>query len=304
MTDARDRNAAVVGYTKWLVEYRNTSEVTIKKQLRYLSVFLDWLAHRQHTNALSQLSHDHVETFFLHYSSTHGAASREQMQSMLRLFLRFCFSRGYTRDLSGAIPTLRSFTLTTVPRAIGEEDIRRILGHINRATPAGLRDYAIIQMLREYGVRSKQVRILRLRDVDWRRSEIDFPVMKYGKSVRLPLTPVVGESLLDYLEHGRPPSSDQEIFLSVMPPFGPLRQPAAISNIISRRASAAGVTSHTVGPHSFRHAFATRMLEEGQSLKAIADLLGHRRLQTTFIYTKVDFQSLSVVALEWPEGKS
>ena len=53
--------------------------------------------------------------------------------------------------------------------------------------------------------------------------------------------------------------------------------------------------------HVFRHGFATRMLEQGHSLKAIADVLGHRHLQTTFIYTKVDFNVLKQVALEWPE---
>jgi len=126
--------------------------------------------------------------------------------------------------------------------------------------------------------------------------------MKYGKAVRLPLIPVVGESLLSYLQHGRPPSSRQEVFLSAMPPFGPIQAPT-VTAIITRRASAAGITPHTAGPHRFRHAFAVRMLKEGQPLKAIADLLGHRRLQTTFIYTKVDFQSLSAVPLEWPEDR-
>lgn len=303
MKDAQDKNELLVEYSKWLVEYRNVCEVTKQKHLRYLAVFLEWLARGRCADALSGLSHDQVETFFLHYSSTRGGASRAQMQAVLRVFLRFCFSKGHTRDLSGAVPTLRSFTLATVPRATSEEDIRRILAQINRATPAGLRDYAMIQMFLGYGVRSKQVRTLRLSDIDWKRSEIRFPVMKYGKAVHLPLTAVVGESLLDYLQHGRPTSSEREIFLSVMPPFGPI-QASTISNIVTRHANAAGIAPHTAGPHRFRHAFATRMLKEGQSLKAIADLLGHRRLQTTFIYTKVDFQSLSAVPLEWPEGRS
>ena len=52
-----------------------------------------------------------------------------------------------------------------------------------------------------------------------------------------------------------------------------------------------------------RHAFATRMLQQKHSLKAIADMLGHRFIKTTFTYTKVDFQNLNQVALEWPEEK-
>jgi len=55
------------------------------------------------------------------------------------------------------------------------------------------------------------------------------------------------------------------------------------------------------GSHAFRHGFATRMVAQGHSLKAVADVLGHRHLSTTFLYTKVDFQALKQVALDWPE---
>jgi site-specific recombinase XerD len=62
----------------------------------------------------------------------------------------------------------------------------------------------------------------------------------------------------------------------------------------------AGVSQPT-GPHAFRHGFATRMLRHGQSMKTIADLLGHRNINSTFIYTKVDFQALVQLPLDWPE---
>lgn len=54
------------------------------------------------------------------------------------------------------------------------------------------------------------------------------------------------------------------------------------------------------GSHAFRHGFATRMVNKGHSLKEVADVLGHRHLSTTFIYTKVDFNALQQVALDWP----
>ena len=63
----------------------------------------------------------------------------------------------------------------------------------------------------------------------------------------------------------------------------------------------AGITSTAAGSHVFRHCFASRMLEQGHSLKSIADMIGHRCIHNTFIYTKVDFQALNPVALEWPE---
>jgi integrase/recombinase XerD len=64
---------------------------------------------------------------------------------------------------------------------------------------------------------------------------------------------------------------------------------------------AAGLDVPSKGAHVFRHGFATRMVGKGHTLKEVADVLGHRHLSTTFIYTKVDFNALKQVALDWPE---
>jgi len=74
--------------------------------------------------------------------------------------------------------------------------------------------------------------------------------------------------------------------------------------MVERRIRAAGIELCSKGAHAFRHCFATRMLHKGHSLKAVADVLGHRHLGTTFIYTKVDFNALKQVALEWPQEVS
>ena len=75
---------------------------------------------------------------------------------------------------------------------------------------------------------------------------------------------------------------------------------STLSSIVSRHIHAAGINCHSKGAHVFRHSFATRMLQKGHSLKEIADVLGHRHLGTTFIYTKVDFNALKQVGLVWP----
>jgi site-specific recombinase XerD len=77
-----------------------------------------------------------------------------------------------------------------------------------------------------------------------------------------------------------------------------------LSLIVNRCLQAAGIELPSKGAHAFRHGFASRMLQQGHSLKAIADVLGHRRLGTTFLYTKVDFKALNQVALPWPEEVS
>jgi integrase len=227
------------------------------------------------------------------------------MQSALRTFVRLCFCRGYlAQPLDGAVPTLRTYKLASAPRGLTDGQAQQVLEHIDRQTASGRRDYAILQLLYTYGVRGGQVRALCLEDVHWAENQIFFRASKHGKHSRLPLTPDVGESLLDYLQHARPAAGYSQVFLTCRAPYHPLPKSNTLSQIVRDRMQAAGVHLPSRGAHVFRHSFAARMLRQGHDLKAIADVLGHRHLGTTFIYAKVDFATLEQVALEWPEEVS
>ena len=287
-------------YIKWLKDYHNSAPGTLMLRKQYLGQFLDWLGAGSIT--LLTLSADQIETFFLNYCRDHGRAARRSMQATLRTFFRFCFSQGYTlRELAEIVPTLRAYKLDKIPRGINEEDAQRLLSTMNRNSNTAKRDYAITQLLYTYGIRGGQLRALRLKDIDWQQSQIRFAALKHGKDILQPLTDEVGESLLDYLQHARPESSYAEVFLTLRAPYRPLRYSTTLSEIIARRMRTAGITAPTYGAHAFRHRFASRMLGHGHSLKSIADMIGHRCIQSTFIYTKVDFQALNQVAIDWPE---
>jgi integrase len=267
-----------------------------------MTQFLQWLGPEATPEGLFRLTAERIETFFLRYAQNMGRSGRHSMQSALRSFLRFCLHQGYIkRPLDLAVPTLRTYKLATVPRGLSDTEAQQVLRCIHRDSHAGRRDYAIVQLLYTYGVRGGQLRGLRLEDIDWVKNQILFKASKHGKDSRLPLTAEVGESLLDYLQHARLSSSYPHVFLTCRAPYHPLAHSSSVSAIVERHIRAAGVEISSKGTHVFRHCFATRMLHQGHSLKAIADLLGHRHLGTTFIYTKVDFNALKQVALEWPQ---
>jgi integrase len=188
-----------------------------------------------------------------------------------------------------------------VPRGWSEAQAQEILEAVECRSPVGLRDYAILLLLYTFGVRSGQVRALRLDDIHWSDNRIRFRAMKNGKDVWLPLTEAVGEALLGYLQQGRPVCACPQVFLTARAPYRPLRRSGNVAQIVRLYVHKAGIDAPRRGAHAFRHGFATRMLRQGHSLKAIADVLGHRRLSTTFLYTKVDFDRLEEVALAWPE---
>lgn len=288
-------------YLEYLKCERNLAQCTIQVHRRYLSPFLEDLGTDAVPERLGYLSPERVQLFLAKHARAGLQPISRHTQAALRGFFRFCAQQGYVKhDLAQAVPCLRTYKLSGIPRAVSEEDAQKVLLCIDRTTPTGRRDAAIIQLLYTYGVRGCQLRALKLQDIEWKRGRIRFSGSKGGKEVVEPLTDEVGEPLLQYLRHGRPKAPYPEVFLTARAPFLPLGNPSVLSTLVRRRIRQAEISGPVRGSHAFRHAFASRMLKRGQSLKTIADLLGHRHINTTFIYTKADLDTLKQLPLDWP----
>ena len=292
-------------HIRWLYEHRHLNARTVEKRVRYVGSLLDWLgANDTPPYKLAALTPHRLQDFLLQRGGIPGSAKAVEVACTLRVFLAFCFGRGYLdRNLSAAIPCFRRYKLSTVPRGIDDETARRLLDSIDRQNPVGLRDYAIIQLLYTYGVRAEQVSTLRLEDIQWSAGRIRFPPIKCGKTVIDPLTGDAGDSLLAYLRHGRAASLHPEVFLIDRAPWTPITR-ALVPWIVCNRIRKAGLAVPVPGARAFRHRFATKMLAEGHRLKFIADMLGHRNIASASVYAKVDFPMLEQAALEWPGEES
>jgi integrase/recombinase XerD len=289
-------------YLKWLRHYQHAADGTLEVRAHSITRFLQWLGPQAAAQGLESLTPERIETFFLSYAQAMGRSARRSMQSALRTFLRFCLHQGYVQHpLDRAVPILRTYKLSTVPRGLSEVQAQKVVDSVDCSTITGLRDYAILQLLHTYGVRGGQVRALRMEDIRWADNQILFRASKNGKDSLLPLSAEVGQSLLDYLRQARPRCSYPQVFITCRAPYHSLPHSSSLSAIVDRYIRAAGINVPSRGAHVFRHGFATRMVNKGHSLKAVADVLGHRHLSTTFIYTKVDFNALKQVALDWPE---
>jgi integrase/recombinase XerD len=289
-------------YLQWMHDYRHVTTGTLEVRRHSISEFLKWLGLKATYQGLAELTPEVIEQFFLSYAETTGPSARRSMQAALRTFLRFCLQKGVIQHpLDKAVPTLHTYKLATVPRGLSHEQALKVLHSVNRKTPVGRRDYAILQLLYTYGVRGGQVRALQLTDIQWSKNQILFKALKHGKDSLLPLTEDVGKSLLDYLKKARPDCTCPEVFLTSRAPYHRLVRSNALSAIVCRYIIKSHVKVTSKGPHALRHCFATRMVQAGHPLKSVADVLGHRCLSTTFIYTKIDFNALKQVALEWPQ---
>lgn len=296
-----DSSDMILGeYQDWLTDYKGVAPTTLEKRSFYLKVFLERMEAAE-VALVEGLTGEPIQKLFLEYAQGKGGGARRSMQSTLRTFFRFCVAKDYLRDdLSTAIPSLRTYRLNKVPGGIEDDKLQKVMSEINQETRSGMRDAAILEILYNYGCRGGQVRGLCLEDIDWRSSQIRFAPLKNGKEIVVPLSHQVGEKLLVYLEKARPHSRCREVFLTINAPHHRLEH-NSLSAVVRRRFKASGIKAARMGTHVFRHSFATRLLAQGESLKTIADLLGHRDLQTTTQYTLVDFQALGKVAMDWGE---
>lgn len=156
-------------------------------------------------------------------------------------------------------------------------------------------------LLATYGVRIAQVKELTLEDIKWREGIITFDSIKSSKKLSFPLRENVASAILEYIKKDRMDVSFEKVFLKSKGPKKPFSSSNNLSNSIRAHYKRAGVKSEVKGAHAIRHAFATRLMEDRVPIKTISDLLGHRVLDSTFVYTKVDIERLRMLVHDWPE---
>jgi integrase len=242
-----------------------------------------------------------VDQYMKDRAATLRRTGLKSVANTLRSFLRWLHTSGQTeRDLSAVLIGPSLYAFEGIPSALKWRDVERVLDTLRQdSTREGVRDYAIWMLLSRYGLRSREIRMLRLDDIDWNKEVIRIRHTKTGTTSYLPLLPEVGEAILRYLEKCRPKVSYREIFIRHIAPRQPCKR---IYQVVRRRLDAVGVvTSGRRGPHALRHARAVKMLSARMSLKQIGDVLGHQHSSSTMIYLKLATDELRKIALDIPK---
>lgn len=233
------------------------------------------------------------------------AGTAQVIASSLRCYVRFLQLNSLGgENLVEAVPRIPQWKLAHVPTVMTEEQLRCFLSSFEQSTSRGLRDYAMALCMLELGLRAGEVAQLCLDDIDWREATIRIASGKTGRSRLLPLPPRVGQAVAAYMRYGRPRVAERRLFLRYTVPVGTPIGPGMVQGAMCRAYARAGMGTQWTGTHILRHTAATRMHQKGVTLKEVADVLGHRCIDTTAIYMKVNLPLLETVALPWPEVKS
>lgn len=293
-----DSGPLLTAYEHYLSVVAGLSPATCNQYLHQVRKFLSALP--TETNGSVRLSLSSALTFVDPVSGSRRA--RSGRACAIRSLLRFLNFKGLASPSS-----VRSILVPsrhpdrTLPVGLTEAEIDRIFREWPEATPAQRRNRVILLLLARLGLRGGEVCNLRLGDIDWVRGEIRIGEGKTRRERRYPMSQEIGDALSSYLLNDRPQTSTKEVFVCHRPPFEPLSKHHYLTRIIRRDLQSLGIRDHG-GSHLFRHATATRLVCSGASFKQVSDLLGHQSVGSTFIYAKLDLETLLSVALPWPGG--
>jgi len=248
------------------------------------------------------LSCGDVAEFIASMSERVSAASMRTVGSALRSFFRYLRVAALCdQPLEAAVPVIACWRLSALPRSLSDDQLARVLASLETCRPYGLRDRAIVLSLVTLGLRPGEAASLCLDDIDWREGTVWLRQRKTRRGAVLPLPREAGGAIAAYLREERPACAERRVFVQHRGRGrGRPLSPGAVSEVVARALRRAHVDAPIAGAYVFRHTVASRMVQRGASLKEVADVLGHRSLDSAAVYAKLDLPALREVALPWP----
>ena len=284
------------GFTVYMRIERGLSPVTIATREERMRWFFASLPSR--VRSVGDVTIGHIDTYL--EREAHRGWSRGSLHALgssIRSFFRYAAQQGWcSSSVALGIDLPRLYALGDVPKAPSIDEVNKLL----EASSAGndlvtIRDHAILSLLIHYGLRRGEVERLTLDDIDWVAETLHVMRPKLRRPQCYPLWAPVGEAILRYLQQARPRCAERAVFLIMKAPHRPLSG-ASIGAMVAMRLTRQGVKLSRVGAHCLRHACAAQLMDAGFTLKQIGDHLGHRSMNSTRIYTKIDIQGLRQVA--------
>jgi integrase len=260
---------------------------------------LTWLPERGVTDVRRLCASD-VSAAVVFLGGSYRPASTRTVLTALRVLCRFLEESGRCVGLARAVPVASTRRIRAVS-VLSAEEVETLVGSPIPATPAGRRDRAILLLAARTGLRPRDIAGLRLRDIDWRYSQITLTQHKTGTVLSLPLLADVGAAIADYLVHARPHSDDDHVFLRSQAPH------VAISSSDLYHVSECALARTNLAPRGdmgrgmrvLRASLATRMLESDTPLAVISGALGHRGIDSAKHYLATDEKRMRQCCLDF-----
>lgn len=295
-------DSAIISAFSDKMQTADNSEATKKVRTNHLKRFYEFLESR-HLRSVHELSAQIISEFAMTLYGDSPVYNKHRLAT-LRHYFRFLHRSGFlAHDWSDSVPKVTVASNRNVPALWEKADLEKLLKSVDRGNPVGKRNYAIILLVVQLGLRISDVSYLRLDSLKWERSEIELVQHKTRNRIVQPMPKDVGWAIIDYIRYSRPKVDKPFVFLTANAPYTQLT-PVSIGSILDRQMVRCGIQKKpgiTSGMHSLRHALARRLLEDGTPLSTVADVMGHAECNSTAPYLKVDIDGLRTCALSLGE---
>ena len=280
-------------------DYLDSSELSFSTINHYKCIskaFLDYFTQRNipsETLITMDICNSYLKTL-----AGYGFKTIEQKVCGIRHFLRFLYSsKKITVNFAEEIHIPNIPKGAKLPSVWQEDELKALLAAIDRNSPIGKRDYAMIVLACVLGLRIGDIKNLRFNNFNWENKKLSIIQHKTHKPLTLPIPDAIGWAVIDYIQNGRPSYHETNIiFLKHMPPFAPISHDNHMGNLIKGYMRKAGIDQRRKkhsGFHSLRHSVGSMLLEMETPLPVITNILGHSDPNVTAVYLKTDLQKLA-----------
>lgn len=283
-----------------LEEFKNLSPLTISSKRVTITSLMNYLGDNN-INDFHFCKQNHVTSYLISISDL-SSSTLSGRSFILRHFFNYLYRKKLTL-FSGEqlFPVIFTDKRERILSFYSIEEIKKVISTVDRSTLYGKRDFAVILLAAELGIRSGDIVRLKLSDIHWERNTIEFIQHKTKVFNQLPLLENIKYALIDYLKNSRPQSNSNCIFIGIKNCKRPLTN-TCIHQIISKYFERAGIdiSERKHGPHAMRNSLASNMLHNNTPMYVIKEVLGHSNIDTTKMYLNIDIDLLRNIALEVP----
>jgi integrase len=263
--------------------------------------YFAWLIQDGHP-FLDGVGADEVQRFIVFCSRHMKASGIHNVKLYMKKLYKHLVEKQYSgNDYKG----LLSFPVSRESRlfpALPNTEIAEIIELIDRRTPKGKRDYAIMLLGVVVGLRAIDVARMRLSDIDWKKGEIKIVQAKTNESAALPLTKDVGEAIQDYILHGRQQTTSDAVFLRIHAPFQGFSNGVAVGYLYDYYRKRAGLPRDAYdgkGFHALRRTLGRNLTASGIPVTMTAQIFGDTHIDSTTKYISLDSEHLKECALDF-----
>ena len=284
---------------------QNQSKNTIASRLSRIDVFFRYLESKNILHP-DRISPTIIIDFMTYLQKNYSSAGKSNVLFTLRNFLTCpALSAHFPERLGNVITVIRTNKNERLPSFYAQEEVKRILDAVDRSSRQGKKDYLIILLAAQLGIRTSDIRCLKLENIQWDKNSLEFFQQKTKKYIQLPINEPLKFAILDYLKNSRENlaiSDADYLFIRTRAPHEPYSENNRFTQRIALYFQKSGVQINGKhhGLHSLRHSLASQLLKQSTPITSIANALGHNSIEATKRYIQIDIEQLRTIALEVP----